>query len=70
MGDAVSNRHQLTFIARRHLHDHASNLKVGAVAGHIYYFLMDVWPREMWYPGASKVEKGNVKGPIKAPRWM
>ncbi|KAG7528427.1 hypothetical protein FFLO_06173 [Filobasidium floriforme] len=43
---------------------------VGAVAGHIYYFLMDVWPREMWYPGASKVEKGNVEGPIKAPRWM
>ena len=46
------------------------DLQVGAVAGHTYYFLMDVWPREMWYPGASKVEKGNVEGPIKAPRWL
>jgi hypothetical protein len=48
----------------------ASRIQVGAVAGHTYYFLMDVWPREMWYPGASRVERGEVQGPIKAPKWM
>lgn len=44
--------------------------QVGAIAGHIYYVVQDAWPRELWYPGSEKVEKGNVEGPIRAPRWM
>ncbi|KAJ9099901.1 hypothetical protein QFC21_003906 [Naganishia friedmannii] len=35
---------------------------VGLVAGHLYYTIQDVWPREMGHP--------TGKGMITAPRWM
>ncbi|KAJ9093482.1 hypothetical protein QFC19_008341 [Naganishia cerealis] len=35
---------------------------VGLLAGHLYYTIQDVWPREMYHP--------TGKGTIVAPRWI
>lgn len=44
---------------------------LGLIAGHVYYFLTDVWPRELYYPFIDvRREQEKAQGIVRAPRWL